>query len=142
MSNHSGFTLRPGLSVRFVSVVFGTALALLMSLSALAEESDSQVKTAAVHATLAVDSADIQAVQMHLHHTLNCLVGPEGDGFDADEMNPCDGMGNGAITDAKDEDNKDELEKVASVVKDGLDSDDYDEAKDAATSAQDMLNEL
>ena len=41
-------------------------------------------------------------VQAHLHHTLNCLVGPGGDGFDAKQMNPCAQAGNGAIPDAKD----------------------------------------
>ncbi|TAM15789.1 MAG: hypothetical protein EPN68_17120 [Rhodanobacter sp.] len=37
----------------------------------------------------------------HLHHVVNCLVGPDGKGFDAKAGDPCKGMGQGAIVDAK-----------------------------------------
>jgi hypothetical protein len=37
-----------------------------------------------------------------LHHTINCLVGPQEDGFDAKELNPCKDFGNGAIPDTED----------------------------------------
>jgi len=39
-------------------------------------------------------------VHMHLHHVVNCLVGPTGTGFDATNANPCAKAGNGAIPDA------------------------------------------
>jgi hypothetical protein len=38
-------------------------------------------------------------VRAHLHHALNCLVGPGGPGFDVHEMNPCANAGRGAIPD-------------------------------------------
>ncbi len=139
MNTQSGLILRPGFSVRIVSAVFGIALALMVSSSALAEDVAAEVKTAAVHAGLASSAADINGVQSHLHHTLNCLVGPDGDGFDADEMNPCEGMGSGAIPGTMDEDKKAHLEDVAETVKVGLDTDEYDEAKKAAMSAAEML---
>jgi hypothetical protein len=36
-----------------------------------------------------------------MHHVINCLVGPKGNGFDAAADNPCKGLGNGAIPDSK-----------------------------------------
>lgn len=39
---------------------------------------------------------------MHLHHVINCLVGPGGDGFDANEANPCKDQGAAGIPDATD----------------------------------------
>ena len=42
----------------------------------------------------AAQATDLNTVHMHLHHALNCLVGPNGKGFDAKEMNPCAHAGN------------------------------------------------
>ena len=38
----------------------------------------------------------------HLQHAVNCLVGPNGKGFDAAAGNPCGKAGNGAIPDSTD----------------------------------------
>lgn len=38
---------------------------------------------------------------MHLHHTLNCLVGPQDKLFDASAGNPCQGQGDGYLPDLK-----------------------------------------
>lgn len=139
MNIRSGFTLRPGFAVRFVSTVFATTLTLLISSSALAADAAPEVKTAAVHAGLAAKAANVKGVHTHLHHALNCLVGPDGDGFDSDEMNPCGDMGNGAISDTKDDNMKKKLKGAVDKANSGLDTDDYDEAKTAATSVQKML---
>jgi hypothetical protein len=66
--------------------------------SALADP-HSQIVLAEQHAGLAAQSTDVALVRAHLHHALNCLVGPGGPGFDAHEMNPCANAGNGAIPD-------------------------------------------
>jgi hypothetical protein len=34
-------------------------------------------------------AADLKGTQTHLHHVINCLVGPQGQGFDDKEANPC-----------------------------------------------------
>jgi len=39
------------------------------------------ISTAANHAGLAANAGAIEMVHTHLHHVLNCLVGPGGDGF-------------------------------------------------------------
>jgi len=72
--------------------------ALLLPGSALAD-GHSQIVLAEQHAGLAAQSVDVALVHAHLHHALNCLVGPGGPGFDAHEMNPCANAGNGAIPD-------------------------------------------
>lgn len=139
MKTHSGFTFRSDSVVRFVSAVAGAALALLISSSALAADEAPEVKTAATHAGLAAGAENIEGVRTHLHHTLNCLVGTDGDGFNSDEMNPCADMGKGAIPGTQDKEMKDTLEKAADKVRSGLDTDDYGEAKSAAMTAQRML---
>ena len=59
-----------------------------------------QARTAAAHAGMAIGAPNIAGVHLHLHHVLNCLVGPGGAGFDANVLDPCKGMGTGAIRDA------------------------------------------
>ena len=72
--------------------------AALIPVAAFAD-AHSEIVQAATHAGLAAQSTDVAMVHMHLHHTLNCLVGPDGPGFDAKEMNPCANAGAGAIPD-------------------------------------------
>ena len=49
-------------------------------------------------------------VQKHMHHVLNCLVGPNGKGFDESFGNPCNGQGQGAIPETTDAATKTKLE--------------------------------
>lgn len=141
MTTNTGISLHSTLIARLTAIASGALLALLLSSPALAADAVSaqQVETAAQHAGFASEAGDINGVHMHLHHTLNCLVGPEGEGFDADEMNPCQDMGKGAITDTADDDKKQELQDAAGKVRAGLDNDDVDAAKKTATDVKDML---
>lgn len=85
------------------------ALAWAIALPVMAQSTDPngavsrQVSTAAAHAGLALGAADLKMTQVHLHHVINCLVGPAGEGYDPTQENPCKGMGQGAIVDAKGE---------------------------------------
>jgi hypothetical protein len=59
----------------------------LVSASVRADaDSTKEVATAARHAGLAAQAADLKGTQTHLHHVLNCLVGPKGQGFDDKEV--------------------------------------------------------
>lgn len=60
-----------------------------------------QASTAAAHAGMALGAADLKMAHAHLQHVVNCLVGPSGDGYDAQQADPCKGMGRGALVDAK-----------------------------------------
>ncbi|BFI96482.1 MAG: hypothetical protein RSP_19920 [Rhodanobacter sp.] len=83
----------------------GLLLALVLPLAAQAADANGaaskQVATAAAHAGMAMEAASLAMAHAHLHHVVNCLVGPSGKGFDAKAEDPCKGMGHGAIMDAK-----------------------------------------
>jgi hypothetical protein len=73
--------------------------ALLLASTAFAQDAAKELATARAHAQLAEASQSVMVAKMHLHHVLNCLVGPHGRGFDAAAGNPCKGMGDGAVKD-------------------------------------------
>jgi len=110
-------------------------LAATWAVVASADEA-AEVTTAGQHAGMAAGSADIKMVHTHLHHVVNCLVGPSGAGFDKAAGNPCEGKGNGAIADGGD---KTKLEAVVAKAEDGIKSDDLATAKKDASDAQAML---
>jgi hypothetical protein len=119
----------------------GIVTAILTALPASAQAADpaQEAATGAQHAGLAAQAATIQQVHMHLHHTVNCLVGPSGQGFDAREANPCQKLGNGAIPDTTDSAMKAKLSAALAKAQAGLKSDDLTAAKQAATEAQAAL---
>ena len=96
------------------------------------------VSTAAQHAGMAAAGADLAGVRRHLHHVLNCLVGPGGEGFDAAPGNPCAAAG-GAIPQTSDAATKEKLQKVAAQVRAAIGNNDLDAAKKAAGDIQQML---
>lgn len=81
-----------------------TSIALLacgFAAAAFAEgDAAQEASTARAHAAMAQGADTVNMAHTHLHHVINCLVGPDGDAFDADAGNPCKGQGNGAIADA------------------------------------------
>ncbi len=114
MSN--GNTLKHGFSIAALSA----ALMVLAPLPAWAADVHAEIVTAATHAGYAAQGTDLATVHMHLHHTLNCLVGPGGAGFDAKELNPCAHSGNGAIPDTGDATKKAALQNAANVAATGI----------------------
>lgn len=86
-------------------LVSTTVLALVLGSPFAAQAKGSPVaqqeSTAAAHAGMALGASDLKTAHAHLQHVINCLVGPSGDGFDAKQADPCKGMGQGAIVDAK-----------------------------------------
>jgi hypothetical protein len=117
------------LSLTGVVVVALTAL----SAAALAADSAQEVATAATHAGFAAQAASIEQAHMHLHHTVNCLVGPKGQGFDPNEANPCQKLGGGAIPDTADATTRAKLTAALAKAEAGLKSDDLPAVKKAAT---------
>ena len=95
--------------------------------------------TASNHAGLAAQAADMNGVRMHLHHVLNCLVGPGGNGFDAAPGNPCANAGGGAIPQTADAAQKTKLETAATRVRAAIANNDVAATKMAATEVSAML---
>ena len=124
--------------MRKCDMLIGAAVAalLLAPLPVLAADAAGEIVTAATHADLAAKASDLAGTQMHLHHALNCLVGPGGAGFDPKNMNPCANSGAGAIPDTTDAAKKAALEAAANTARSGLAATDLKVAqKDAADAA-------
>jgi len=115
----------------------GFALTLLAA-PAIADGA-SEAVTAETHAELASQASDLAGVHMHLHHTVNCLVGPAGKGFDPKEMNPCANAGNGAIPDTTDAQRKIVLQNAVAEAELGIGSSDLTEARKDATQTASLL---
>jgi hypothetical protein len=117
------------------------AALLLLPFSARADVA-AEVSTAATHAGLAAGAAGLPMAQMHLHHVLNCLIGPGGKGFDATAANPCKAQGNGAIPDTSDVLKKETLQRAASNALDALKETDLDAVKKDASNIQATLKTI
>jgi len=115
-----------------------TAAALLLPTAVFAD-AHSEIVNADEHAGYAAASTDMGGVQAHLHHALNCLVGPGGNGFDAKQMNPCAQSGKGAIPDTADAKKKAALEAAAAKAREGLAAADLTAAKKIAADTEAML---
>ncbi|MGE5245276.1 MAG: hypothetical protein ACM3SQ_13685 [Betaproteobacteria bacterium] len=119
------------------AALFGLFALLAAATMVYAADAAKEAAMAARHAGLASKAADITQVHMHLHHAVNCLVGPKGEGFDASEANPCASLGNGAIPDATAPAMRTTLEAALKSATAGLASSDLQTAqKDAAETAE------
>jgi hypothetical protein len=131
MSNHP----------RFVTIGFLAGLGVSFPFASAHADADStkEVTTAARHAGLAAQATDLKGAQTHLHHVINCLVGPKGKGFDDKEANPCKDQGNGAIPDTTDEVRKTALTQALAKANEGLRQTDLAAAHKSASEAQVLL---
>jgi hypothetical protein len=114
-----------------------TAFAVLAPGAASADAAQAKA-AAAQHAGLAAASGDLDGVRRHLHHVLNCLVGPDGEGFDESAGNPCAQAG-GAIPQTDDAAMRDDLMAVADEVRAAIMGGDLAAAQAAATELQGKL---
>ena len=123
------------------NILLGAAVAalILAPASVMAADVSGEIATAATHATPASQAGAIDGVHMHLHHTLNCLVGPSDTRFDAKQVNPCAGSGNGAIPDETDAAKKKALQSAADMAGSGLAAADLAKAQKAATDTATAL---
>lgn len=64
------------------------------------DKASTEVSTARAHAMMAQSANTVAMAHTHLHHVINCLVGPSGQGYEASAGTPCNGQGNGAIPDS------------------------------------------
>ncbi|MGA9796249.1 MAG: hypothetical protein WBQ17_12025 [Rhizomicrobium sp.] len=121
------------------AILLGVAAGALVAGSALAADVKGEIATAENHANLAAAATDIAGVHMHLHHTLNCIAGPKGAGFDASQVDPCSGRGNGAMPDATDPAMKTALQAAADEASKGIGETNLATAQADAKSTSAML---
>jgi hypothetical protein len=93
-------TIQP-LVTKSVVMLGALSLSLFAGVALAAGGAQKEIETAIKHAQLATKMSTVEQTHLHLHHVVNCLVGPNGKGFDAKAGDPCKGQGNGAINDAK-----------------------------------------
>jgi hypothetical protein len=117
------------------TILLAAGAALLLSTTAYAADLGAELSTAQTHAGLAAKATSIDMVHMHMHHALNCLVGPGGAGYDATNANPCAKSGAGAIPDSTDAAQKAKLQTAVGLLKTGLGSNDMAAAAKDATDA-------
>jgi hypothetical protein len=129
----------PNFAMRLCLISPVAAFLGLYSAATLAADPAPEVTTAATHAGFAAQATGIEQAHMHLHHTVNCLVGPKGQGFDRNEANPCQKLGDGAIPDTTDTATKAKLTAALAHAQEGLKADDLAAAKKAAAEAQSSL---
>lgn len=125
--------------MKTVSIACLAGASLFLATSAFAADLGSEITNAQTHAGLAASAANLDGVHMHLHHALNCVVGPAGDGFDAKQMNPCAQSGNGALTDETDAAKKAKLMTAKGQLQKGIAETDLKAAQADATAAQTMI---
>ena len=123
-----------------IGVLAAGALMLAQGVALAAEAQPAkEIEAAAKHAGFAAGAGDIDGVRTHLHHTVNCLVGPEGEGFAPKELNPCKALGNGAIPDTQDDVAKSALEAALEKAQSGLADENLETAKMSAMQTEAML---
>ena len=130
--------------MRTCDIIKGAAIAVILFVptAALAADAAKEIATAQTHAELAGTAADSNYTYMHLHHTLNCLVGPGGNGYDVKQMNPCSADGTGAIPDTSDPAKKKALEDLAAKTRGAIANTDPAGAKKAASEVADALKAM
>jgi hypothetical protein len=112
-------------------LLIASCMALALPTAAFADVA-AELTVADQHAGFAAKAGTIDMVHMHLHHVLNCLVGPSGPGFDAAPGNPCAKAGNGALADGGD---KAKLQPAVDAVNAGLAATDVAAAQGDAQKA-------
>lgn len=123
-------------------LISAAAVAVLLTSAAYAADVKGEIATAEEHAGYSAVAKSIDEAHMHLHHTINCIVGPKGAGFDATQINPCAGRGNGAIPDSADAGVKQKLQAAADEAQKGLATSDLKAAQQSAAQTVSMLKAL
>jgi len=124
------------------SLASAGALALCLLGASAAADEQQEVKTALVHATIASQQEALAGVQTHLMHTINCLVGGQGEFAFPDAMNPCQGMGQGAIADASSDEARMTLQTALETAQAGVETESFEEAQADAAAVVKTLKEV
>jgi hypothetical protein len=97
------------------------------------------------HAGFAAKYDALKEVSLHLHHVINCVVGPQDKMFDAAAGNPCQSQGNGFLPDLKVKKGEDaqyyQVQWVARIAGQAIASNNLQEAKAAARIASLVLED-
>jgi hypothetical protein len=122
------------------ALILGAASLLILPTAAFAKaDVFLEINTATEDVASVADAHDLTTARNDLHYTINCLVGPGGQGFDAKAFDPCKGMGAGAIPDVTDAAKKEALEDALTKVRAALHQRSLDRVKIEAAAAGTLL---
>ena len=107
----------------------------------MAANGQREIGTAVEHAQYASNANQIDAVHLHLHHVINCMVGENGKGFDAQAGDPCKGQGAGALNDLGASPEKSSLKHALALARVGVKIDEYTAARDVAMAVHSLLEQ-
>ncbi|HEV2332988.1 MAG TPA: hypothetical protein VGV16_07475 [Gammaproteobacteria bacterium] len=124
---------------RLTATLMGSLAAVALSTAFAAPDGPAEINTALAHARMAAAGTDLKTVDMHLHHVVNCLVGAKGTGYDASAGNPCQGMGDGALSDTTDKALRGKLQTALDAANHALADTNFDSAKKTAASVVESL---
>ncbi len=131
--------IRRALALAAGAAIGSWSLAAAAAGSSGAGDVQKEVKAAVEHATYASEGKTLSAAHTHLHHVINCLVGPEGKAFDAKALNPCKSLGNGILPDTTDAAQKKEFQAALEKAEAGLASKEIKTARADAAEVASML---
>lgn len=127
---------------RTLTAIAAVVSTLVLTTAFAAGDAAKQIATAEVHAGMAATVKDINMVHAHLHHVINCLVGPKGKLFDSKAEDPCQGMGDGALNDLTDSPKLHaKLEMAVKHAERGIKSTSYKTAHAAAVRVEELLKQ-
>jgi hypothetical protein len=107
-----------------------------------AADAHKELQTATQHAGFAAKGKSVSESHMHLHHVINCLVGPSGQGFDAQIGNPCQGEGGGLLADfSGPPEKKAMLEQALALAKVGVEINEPAPVRTTAQAARELLHD-
>ena len=124
---------------RLTIFIMGSLAAVTLGTAFAAPDGPGEISTALTHARMAAAGTDLKTVDMHLHHVVNCLVGPKGTGYDASAGDPCQGMGDGALHDTPDQALRVKLQTALDEANRALADTNFDTVKKTAASVADSL---
>lgn len=123
---------------RFFVVAVSVALGSALSLTAMAApgNANKEIATAIIHANVASQITNLDGVHLHLHHVLNCVLGPHSEQYSAaaEKLSAykCVGLGDGALPDSHDPAVRGDLQKAVKLADQGLQAKQFDTAHHAA----------
>ncbi len=135
----AGLGIRTALALAVGAVIGGWSVAGSAAGTGSTVDLHKEIEAAIEHATYAADGKTLSEAHMHLHHVINCLVGPDGQAFDAKALNPCKSLGNGILPDTTGASQKKEFEAALAKAEAGLGSKQMKTAKADAAEVASML---
>lgn len=98
-----------------------------------------EMQIAQEHAVYAVHAPTLEAAQTQMHAVVNCIAGPNAPEFYPSVVNPCSGIGAGAIVDANDTSRLPYAREALQHARGGLQTNDLASVKQAAINTINAL---